>query len=210
MSIIASQFGHPHGLIGRLVGKIMARSNADFNRWVVQEVRKAYDGEAARIVELGPGPGIGLDEILRLFPAATVWGVDPSPEMLSQSRKRNLEHVEAGRLTLLNGSATLLADLAPIDIVVATHVVYFWHQPAAELAQLHGGLRAGGLLALAYQLRQHMPKVSQTNFPKKGHLLYGSDDELVELLRDAGFRAVSNLVKGSAGAPEGRLALATA
>jgi trans-aconitate methyltransferase len=210
MSMIASHFGRPRGLIGRLVGRLMARSNGDFNRWVVEELGKQYQDQPARIVELGPGPGVGLEAALRTYPSARIWGVDPSREMLSQSRKRNLSNAESGRLTLLEGNVASLAELTPIDIVMANHVLYFWHQPSAEFAQLHGFLRPGGLLALGFQLRQNMPKPAQTNFPKLGHLLYDSEDAVTRLLREAGFRSVSVLMKGSPDAPEGRLALATA
>ena len=80
--------------------------------------------------------------------------------MLSLSRKRNLKHVVTGRLTLARGDFASLAPLAPIDIVMAIHVLYFWHQPATELPQLHAALRPGGALALGFQLRQHMPRVA--------------------------------------------------
>jgi trans-aconitate methyltransferase len=210
MSTLASHFGRPRGLLGRLVGRMMARFNGDFNRWVVEELGKECKDQPARIVELGPGPGVGLEAALRVFPQARVWGVDPSREMLSQSRKRNLGDAESGRLTLLEGSVESLADLVPIDIVMANHVIYFWHQLPAELAQLHGFLRPGGLLALGYQLRNNMPKAAQTNFPKLGHVLYDSDDALIRSLREAGFTSVSVLTKGSVDAPEGRLSIATA
>jgi S-adenosylmethionine-diacylgycerolhomoserine-N-methlytransferase len=78
-----------------------------------------------RIVELGPGPGIGLQETLKLFPQAQVWGIDLSTEMLSQSRKRNLAAVKANRLSLIEGHTTSPAQLAPVDIVLADHVLYF-------------------------------------------------------------------------------------
>lgn len=206
MSVIATQFGHPKGLIGRLIGRGMARRNAPFNRWLVGELAKHDVGGAARIVELGSGPGIALEEALRVFAHAQVWGVDRSAQMLTQARKRNIVHVRDGRLTLLKGDVSSLAKLAPIDMVLAVHVLYFWHEPLAELSRLRGFLRPGGLLALGYQLRRQMPPVSQKNFPK----VYESDDELTTLLREAGFMSVDILVKGSQEAPEGRLALATA
>jgi len=210
MSMLASHFGRPRGLVGRLIGRGMARFNGDFNRWVVDEVEKQYTDQPDRIVELGPGPGVGLEALLRAFPKAHVWGVDLSREMLSQSRKRNLGDAESGRLNLLEGNGGSLAELAPIDIVMANHVLYFWHKPSEELAHLHGFLRPGGLLALGYQLKENMPKGAQTNFPKLGHLLYDSEDSVVQLLRGAGFTSVSTMFKGSADASEGRLAIATA
>ena len=56
MSMLASHFGRPRGLIGRLVGRMMVRFNGDFNRWAVEELGRRYKDEPARIVELGPGP----------------------------------------------------------------------------------------------------------------------------------------------------------
>jgi len=210
MSIFARQFGRPRGLLGRLVGRGMARGNADFNRWFVHEISSLSSNDVRRIVELGPGPGIGLQETLRAFPEARVWGVDPSPEMLAQARKRNVEHIRSGRLTLLEGDVASLEGLAPLDIVLAAHVLYFWHRPDAELSRLRSAVRPGGMLALGYQLRPNMPPMAQRNFPKEGHLLYDSDTQLTELLEGAGFQDVRFLVMGPSEAPHGRLALGRA
>ncbi len=188
----------------------MARANGDFSRWAVQQVQSNYNAEAERIAELGPGPGVGLEMMLRQFPQAGIWGIDLSPVMLSQAKKRNLAEIKAGRLTLITGSASALSEIAPVDIVMANHVLYFWHEPRAEMTQIHHCLRPGGLLALGYQLRRNMPPMAQKRFPQDGHLLYDSDDEVDELTRAAGFTAVSHLVKGPPEAPQGRLALAVA
>ncbi len=69
--------------LGRLIGHGTARANADFSRWVVQQIAEHYVGSTGRIAELGPGPGIGLEAALHIFPQARVWGIDPSREMLS-------------------------------------------------------------------------------------------------------------------------------
>jgi trans-aconitate methyltransferase len=210
MTIIARQFSRPRGPLGSLIGFGMARMNGEFSRWVVQQVQDSHNGEAGRIAELGPGPGLGIEAMLRQFPQARVWGIDPSPVMLSQARKRNRAAVEAGRLTLTNGTAAALSEVAPAHIVMANHVLYFWHEPAAEMAQIHDCLRPGGLLALGYQLRRNMPPMARKRFPQDGHLLYDSADEVGELARAAGFATVSHLVKGPAEAPHGRLVLAVA
>lgn len=179
---------HPRGPIGRIVGRMMARFNGDFNRWVVGELKEQRHDQPSRIVELGSGPGVGLEALLHSFPDARVWGVDPSAPMLAQSRRRNRVAVVAGRLTLIEGDVASLDALSPIDIVMATHVLYFWHEPAAELARLLSALGPGGTLALGYQLRHNMPKPAQVNFPKQGHLLYDSEDAVAGLLRDAASR----------------------
>jgi trans-aconitate methyltransferase len=209
MAMIAQQFGRPRGLLGRLIGRGMAKRNGEFSRWVVDQLRTSVP-EESRIVELGPGPGVGLEEIVKRFPQARVWGIDPSAEMLSQSRKRNSATVATGRLSLIQGNAASLSEIAPVDVIVANHVLYFWHEPADELAQIHSFLLPGGLLALGYQLKQNMPSMAQKNFPRLGHLLYESEAEVDSLFRAAKFTSVSHLIKGEAAAPEGRLALGTA
>src|SRR6266581_3542334 len=191
MSVIAGQFARPHGPLGKLIGLGMARRNAAFSRWVMQQVGE-HCPDPGKIAELGPGPGIGLQEALRQFGAARVWGIDPSPEMLSQSRRRNLAEVKGGRLALVHGSVAALAKIAPLDVVTASHVLYFWHQPADELLAIRRCRRPGGLLALGYQLRQNMPPMAQKHFPPQGHLLYESDDQVARLLRSAGFAAGSH------------------
>ena len=210
MAMIARQLSRPRGPLGRLIGRGMARSNADFSKWVVAEIRKECRGEELRIVELGPGPGIGLQQTLELFPRAQVWGIDLSPEMLSQSRKRNRAAVGAQRLSLIEGNVTSLVQVAPVDVIFANHVLYFLHEPVAQLAQLHALIRPGGLLALGYQLKQNMPPMAQTHFPRQGHVLYESELDVASLLEDGGFQSVTHRVKGPPARPEGRLALAIA
>ena len=107
----------------------------------------------------------------------------------------------------MEGDSTSLVRLQPIDIILANHVLYFWHQAAAELARLHDVLRPGGLLALGYQLKQNMPPMAQTHFPRQGHLLYESDTDVETLLVDSGFRSVMHRVMGSAESPHLRLTL---
>lgn len=188
----------------------MARGNAELSRWVVQQAAAHHDDVVARVAELGPGPGVGLELLLAQFPEAQVWGVDLSSVMLSQSGKRNRSAVKAGRLTLLEGGVPALGASAPADLVMANHVLYFWQDPAAEMAQIRDFLRPGGLLALGYQLRPQMPAMAQRRFPPAGHRLYETDDELTALATAAGFGSVTQVVKGPAEAPEGRVMLATA
>jgi trans-aconitate methyltransferase len=207
---LAQQFGRPSGLLGAVVGRGMARGNAELSTWVVSQVAAHQDGAVKRVVELGPGPGVGLEALLARFPDAQVWGVDLSSVMLSQSGKRNKQAVMAGRLTLLEGGVPVVSASAPADIVMANHVLYFWQDPVAELAQIRGFLRPGGLLALGYQLRQNMPAMAQRRFPPAGHHLYEADGDVTRLATAAGFDSVTHVVKGPAEAPEGRVMLATA
>lgn len=78
------------------------------------------------------------------------------------------------------------------------------------MPRIRGFLCPGAFLALGYQLRQHMPALTQKRFPPAGHRLYETADELTQLASAAGFSSVTHAVKGSAEAPEGRVMLAVA
>jgi len=195
MRLVGRQFGEPRGLVGRLVGRAMVRGNAGFNRWVISSVAGAIGGDLTRVVELGSGPGVGLRELLQAFPRAQVWGIDRSPVMISQARRRNLREIQSGRLALIEGDTSALAELAPVDLVVAVHVLYFWHRPATELGRIRAGLRPDGIIAIGYRLREDMPRVSQRQFPAVGHRLYDSDEQVAALLNEAGFQGVQHTLQ---------------
>lgn len=207
MGTVGRQFGLPSGLLGRLAGRVMARNNAGLNRSLVTEVAALVPSPRV-VAELGFGPGIGLAALLSAFPHAHVLGADPSSAVTGQATARNRAAVETGRLRLLRGEVSVLSPYAPIDLVVAVHVLYFWHDPVRELHAVAELLSPVGHLALGYQLRQHMPPVARRDFPAEGHRLYESDDQVVELLRPAGLEVRQQLVIGSAENPEGRLLLA--
>lgn len=97
---LPSQFGHPRGVAGFLVGHVMAAKNRSM-------CRAALDALAPeprdRILEIGYGPGV----LVRLVAAtgARVAGVDPSSEMLRQASRRNRAGIQAGAVDLRAGNA---------------------------------------------------------------------------------------------------------
>lgn len=207
MGVIARQFGSPTGTLGRVVGRFMAHNNGDFNRWLVDQVA-AEVPPVRSVVELGSGPGVGLEALLAAFPDAHAIGADPSPTMQGQARRRNHDDVKKGRLRLVEGDAQAAAAFSPVDLVVAVHVLYFWHQPARDLALVADLLAPTGCLALGYQLRQHMPGPAQRDFPKAGHRLYDSDDDVGQVLAEVGLGRQLVSIFGDAASPGGRLLLA--
>src|SRR6266508_2628574 len=186
LTFVARQFGNPRGVLGWLVGRGMARSNADFSRWTVLQLEHHLKQPPRRIVEIGPGPGVGLEEMLRRFPQANVWGIDHSREMLAQSRQRNRSTAKAGRLSLVHGEISALRELAPVDLVAANHVLYFWRDPEQVFTTLRACLGAEGSVAICYQLRHDMPRLAQQQFPRAGFRLYDSEAEVEALLHAAG------------------------
>jgi SAM-dependent methyltransferase len=208
-SAFARQFGNPSGLLGTVVGRMMAKGNAGFNEWLVEGVAERVPLEGvSRLLELGHGPGVGLGLLVGAYPDARVIGLDRSATMVAQASARNREAVDSGRLEFHRGDVEEVGRFAPLDLIVAVHVIYFWSEPVQPLAALRGALSPGGVLALGYLPRERMPKAAQRNFPRIGGRLYESDADLTSQLNAAGFEHVEVVVKHDAPGSGGRLVLA--
>jgi SAM-dependent methyltransferase len=143
-------FAHPRGLWGRLAGQVMARKAANVERgqWALAELDPAPDD---RVLELGYGPGVSLAEACRRVDRGRVIGVDESPAMLRQARRRNAGSLRDGRLELRVGDAQRLdADLCDFDLIFAINVWQFWNDQGATVRHLAERLGPGGRLALVY------------------------------------------------------------
>jgi SAM-dependent methyltransferase len=153
LGAVFGQFLRPHGFGGRAAGWVMAKrgSNRERNVWAVGLLDVQPPD---RVLEIGFGPGIAIQEFARRATSGLVVGIDHSEVMLQQARKRNAAAVSAGRVDLRLGSAeSLPAFDAPFDKVLAVNSLFFWDDPVARLKELHDLLRPGGRIAIAYQPR---------------------------------------------------------
>jgi SAM-dependent methyltransferase len=91
-------------------------------------------------------PALG-SALLAAFPDAAVFGLDRSAAMVAQA---NRAAIDAGRLQLQRGDIADSASLAPLDLIVAVHVIYFWPDPVTPLSALRAALGPRGMLALGY------------------------------------------------------------
>ena len=139
-------FAHPSGWLGRIAGRIMLWTNKQDDVVGVLVVQPGDD-----VLEIGYGPG-GLIRLLAdRTDAASIRGVDPSPEMRDQATRHNRKAVRAGRVRLELGTAdsTGLPD-ASVDRVVSVRNVAMWPDLAAAVDELHRVVRPGGTVVIAW------------------------------------------------------------
>jgi arsenite methyltransferase len=137
--VLDRAFGHPHGVLGRIGGAVMACGNAATERHVV-DVARLTSGETVLVV--GPGPGVGLQVASEQCGAAIA--VDPSEEMLALSRVRCPD----AELRLGSAERTGQPDES-VDVVLSVNNVQLWDDRAAAFAELRRVLRPGGRLVLS-------------------------------------------------------------
>lgn len=182
---MARQLGRPEGLGGRLVARIMNRSNAAMYRRALAllDVRAPH-----AVLEVGFGGGLALDPLLALAGAGRVTGVEPSAGMRDAARRRHAAAIASGRLRLDDaGVERLPYPSAEFDRVLSVNTLYFWPDPVAGFAELSRVIRPGGLLVLGYRPASVMRRLGFTRY---GFRLY-EDEEVLPLVGDAGFEVLA-------------------
>ena len=180
---IAGKFRNPDGLSGRLVGKLMANGNRQAVEWTVALLDIAAEDH---VLEVGFGPGVGIEGAARWATAGRVAGIDSSATMVEVARKRNAIAVKARRVDLQSGDASFLpyANRA-FNKVFCIHCVYFWANPVRALRELQRVLVPGGIAAITILPRDRWLE-RKTVPPADLFTLYNAD-EVAALLAQAGF-----------------------
>ena len=147
-SILMRAFGCPTGVLGRLGGRIMARTN----QWMARRTIALLDVQPGdKVLEIGFGPGVGTQLLARAASSGWVAGVDPSQEMVEQATVRNAAGIGAGRVALRQGSVERLPfETNAFDKALAINSMQVWPDAVAGLREIRRVLRPGGRMALGF------------------------------------------------------------
>ena len=150
-----SQFGTPRGVRGWVAGQVVSRLTAEANRWVVGSLG-ILPGD--RVLDVGCGPGIGLAVAAAAAPGGFVAGVDPSPIMLRQARRRNRGPLGEGRVAVLGADAAALPfPDGHFDKAWSLNSMQFWPAPEMALRELGRVVVPGGRVVVALMARSDDP-----------------------------------------------------
>ena len=178
---IDKQYRRPTGIIGGIIGKRMARQHQQENIWTVS-LLKAQPTD--HILEVGFGPGIAIEHLAALTTQGYIVGIDFSHAMVRAARKRNLEAIKAGRVSLHYGDVINLPfGDNTFDKALGVHTLYFWSDPISALAEIKRVIKPGGVLALTILPKEQWPG-SETG---TGPCLVYTGNDVMKLMMDAGF-----------------------
>ena len=182
------QFSGPTGPLGRIAGRLMARLNGPLNDWIA-ELLEIAPGD--RVLEVGYGPGLGVEKVAARLREGRLVGVDHSPLMQRQATRRNRAAIAAGRVDLRVGTAGALpVEDAAFTRAFAVNSLQFWPDLPAALAELRRALVAQGRLVLALRMRDE----SAGRFDRSRHgMTEARLAQVLAALRAAGFREVKTL-----------------
>lgn len=144
-----NQFGHPQGLLGWLVGWILAVGKKR-SLWVLSLLSiKPND----QLLEIGFGPGLDIQRVSEQAIGGFVAGIDYSSLMVIQAKKRNAAGIREGKIELKQASIAQRLSYSDETFtkIYSINSFQFWPDPVEGLKEVRRVLKPGGLVAIAVQ-----------------------------------------------------------
>lgn len=181
---IASQLGRPEGADGILTAERMAHTNNNMTKSAIKTL-DLVEGEV--VLEIGPGNGTHVKDLMNDAPTIHYYGVDISETMVAEANKINDTTVKNGKVSFeLTEADQLHFEDNFFDKIFTVNTLYFWEDPEAYAKEVLRVLKPDGLLCLAIATKAFMEQLPFTKY--KFRLYDGPAVE--ELLKGAGFSDV--------------------
>lgn len=177
------QAGHPSGVLGRIIGRVMVKDTADANDRALDLLQLT---EHSTVLEIGFGQGRTVAKLLEQ--GHRVIGVDVSDTMVNQATARNRRACRDGRAELVVGDGrTIPFDDDTADVAFTAHTIYFMPDPHTTLAEAARVLRPGGRLVVACRVGDdEMPAWMDRSIYR-----IPTSDQIETMLRSAGFAPIT-------------------
>lgn len=176
---LARQLRSPSGDEGRKVAVSMNHANMEM---IVRAFELSELAPDQQLLELGPGNGAHLQEVMHRWPGICYTGVEISETMIHEACTRN-QGLRNIALLMTDGQKLPFGDQA-FDRILTVNTLYFWEEPAAYAAEIRRVLKTeSGLFCLAFVDDESMEKLP---FTAHGFKLYNLETAR-QLLADAGF-----------------------
>ncbi len=188
---IGSQFGNPHGFVGRICCVIMNLINKAMYKRTVSLIDTKSDD---KVLDIGYGNGYFLKYLYKKA-KSDLYGIDISDDMVKQATKKNKAVAKQGKLHLQIGDC---CDLRFEDntfmAISSINTVYFWSDTLKGLSEIYRVLKSGGSFFNVVYTKEYLDSLE---YNTKGFKKY-KPEQLMALGKQAGFEnvRVKNIVKG--------------
>lgn len=187
VTLIDDQYRRPVGLLGRWIGGKMLRQHRPENLWTLARL-DVQPGD--RVLEVGFGPGLAIQELAALVTHGHIAGVDFSPTMVAVARRRNAAAIKRGRVDLRCSDARSLPFTDDtFDKAFSIHSIYFWPEPLVALGELWRVLRPGGMIAITVLPKEKWGGDDPERVVGTPSCIPYSGTELIRMLASVGFSA---------------------
>ena len=182
---IARQGRRPTGLLGEVVGRIMAQETAAANS-IALDLLDLQPGD--QVLEVGFGHGRSLAAAAAKVADGFVAGIDHSEVMLRIARSRNACLLRSGRMQLTLGDSERIPHPdGRFNKVLAVHTIYFWSDAQRQIEEIGRVMSNGGRLVLGYRPSDDQGFVGE--FPKSIYNIR-SIEEVERVIAKAGLYCI--------------------
>lgn len=142
---VLKQLGHPSGLTGRLILRMLNRVNSNMNSHALAALDiRAQD----KVLEIGFGGGALMADILAAEQSILATGCDIS-KLAVRSARRRFKADKRARFEHISGE-NLPYDNSQFTKVVGVNVIYFWQDQRKLLGEVLRVLENGGRVVICY------------------------------------------------------------
>ena len=180
-----SQFAKPTGFFGKMLAKGMARGHKDFYKNTAKIMNLIHED---KYLEIGFGSGLFIKKYV--YNITRISGLDYSEDMVKLANDFNKNLVESGKAEFKHGDVTSIPwGNNEFSIVVAIETFFFWSEPEKSLKEIFRVLMPKGRLVIEMAYNKH-DGVNHKKIVKKMNLKLYSSNEMIKLLKDAGFSEI--------------------
>ena len=166
------------------------------HRALIARIAAVAQGRPIRVLDVGCGTGVFASRIRSNLPAAKIWGVDLTAEMLHQGQPRWRHH--AGTVVPVQGDSERLPFQSGVfDFVTCANSFHHYPHQDQAVVEMYRVLRPGGRLLLIDGYRDapwgwFIYDVCVAH--REGDVHHASARRFRDLLTRAGFQAVAQRV----------------
>lgn len=179
---LARQLRCPDGDNGLKVAEMMNFTNSNI-------IHKAIDSLSLNdndtILEIGPGNGIHVKDILNSTSNLHYYGIDISETMITEASKLNADF-ENVSFSLTDGDHIPFSE-SRFNKVFTCNTIYFWKNPQEYALEIARVLKPNGIIAIGFIPESTMRKIP---FAKYGFTLYDIET-VTAVMKSAGLTTVT-------------------
>jgi cyclopropane fatty-acyl-phospholipid synthase-like methyltransferase len=183
--LIARQFKKPTGLFGIFSSNIMIKGNMIKYEKIIKNLGLHPND---KVLEIGYGPGIGINMIARKCDSCVIHGIDFSELMYKRASSYNKQYIGDKVQLQFGDFLQMPIDSALYDKIFCLNVVYFWNNLMEPFQKVISLLKPGGTFHIYMATKEMLKRATPGVFNKY------SVEEIVESLRLAGFAEVENIL----------------
>ena len=182
---IARQGRRPSGLLGEIIGRVMAHETAAANRIALDLLELRSDDQ---VLEIGFGHGHALAAAAEVVTAGFLAGIDHSEVMRRIARSKNSCAVRCGHMELtVADSGHIPYPDRRFNKVLTMHTIYFWRDLKRQIEEIRRVMSDGGRLVIGYRPSEDERFADQ--FPESVYIIR-STKETETLVAEAGLHGI--------------------